>query len=133
MCTIDAIREIHDMNRCGRQEYKGINYTSDTKTLVLIHNNRAPYNDSFDGEVLYYDGEGLPEKGDQRMAGANKKLLEDDVKCYVYWENESGTYDYLGKFIVEDVEEDTSTGRLVYKFELHKLIERRYVGWCSIQ
>lgn len=131
MYTISQIRTRHNMNYCGRQEYKGINHTSDPNTIVLIHRNTSPYNDSYDGEVLYYDGEGLPEKGDQKMSHGNKKLSTFDGKCQVYWEcpNIKDSFTYLGAFKVEDFSEDYSTGRLVYKFELHRLVK----SWCTIQ
>lgn len=128
MYTIQDIRNTHDMNYCGTNNFKGINYTSDKNTLVLIHTNTSSYNDSYDGEILYYDGQGL--KGDQKMTHANKKLLDENVKCHVYWQNEYGLFDYLGRFKVEDVREDYSTNRRVYKFELHKLIKSR---WCVVQ
>lgn len=131
MYTIEQIRRKHNMNSCGRQEYKGINYTSDPNTLVLIHTNRSPYDDVYDGEVLFYDGEGLPEKGDQQMSGANKKLRDFGGKSHVYWEDEEikGSFKYLGAFILEDVIESSSSGRLMYTFELHKNVSRM----CTIQ
>ncbi|MFD1563524.1 HNH endonuclease [Haloarchaeobius amylolyticus] len=109
---------------------KGINpRTTDEGELSYIivkAREDGPYGDEIDGDRFTYIGEGVPEKGDQQLTGANSALLEQSacstVPVYFFYQPaDSDTLRYEGLVDVVDTEYVARDGRMVYQFTMKNL------------
>lgn len=114
--TVDEMKLRHAMHSPGFLPYRGINTTASPDTLVLVAN-RMP--DQYRDEPLRYTGEGLIEKGDQKMVRRNKLLRDFGGTCHLYWgTDDKDIFEYKGAFHVARVEQEEENGRLVFKYVL---------------
>ena len=109
----------------------GMNYSSKTKTLVLISKqNNGIYSDKWDynTKILHYTGHG--QVGDQTLTAANKRLLNaknDGTKVYLFEVFKNGEYFYQGEVELVDlpyqVDELDIKGnnRKVWKFPIRRI------------
>lgn len=109
---------------------KGINpRTTDEGNLsyiIIKAREDGPYGDEIDGDRFTYIGEGVPEKGDQQLTGANSALLEQAERStapvyFFYQPADSDSLRYEGIVDVVDAEYVRREGRLVYQFTMEHL------------
>ncbi|MDF9744703.1 HNH endonuclease [Natrinema salsiterrestre] len=86
----------------------------------------GPYGDEIEGDRFTYIGEGVPEKGDQQMTGANSALLEQaeesTVPVYFFYQSaDSDELRYEGLVDVVAAEYVSRDGRMVYQFTMERL------------
>ncbi|WP_226480604.1 HNH endonuclease [Natrinema amylolyticum] len=108
---------------------KGISPRTDDGELAYVivkAREDGPYGDEIDGERFTYIGEGVPEKGDQQLTGANNALLEQadrsTVPVYFFYQPaDSDELRYEGLVDVVDAEYVSRDGRMVYEFTMERL------------
>ncbi|ELY68551.1 HNH endonuclease [Natrinema versiforme] len=94
--------------------------------IIVKAREDGPYDDEIDGERFTYIGEGVPEKGDQQLTGANGALLEQadrsTVPVYFFYQPaDSDDLRYEGLVDVTDAEYVSQDGRMVYQFTMERL------------
>lgn len=124
--TQDEVDDLFDAN-FGFQ-FKGITYRRPAggKYIILMANEGEIYNDEIgSGSEFIYEGEGEPEKGDQKMINANKELknaITEPIPVY-FFESEEGLdeYEYQGLVDVLDCRYVSDGERMVYRYDVRKL------------
>jgi len=109
-------------------QFKGITYRhpDEGKYVILLVNEGALYDDQLGtGNKFTYDGEGVPEKGDQTETIANEALIDavrDPIPIY-FFTSEDGIdeYEYRGLASVEDYEYVSDGRRMIYRFHMQQL------------
>ncbi|SER20823.1 HNH endonuclease [Natrinema salaciae] len=94
--------------------------------IIVKAREDGPYDDELDGERFTYIGEGVPEKGDQQVTGANGALLEQadrsTIPVYFFYQPaDSDDLRYEGLVDVVDAEYVSRDGRMVYQFTMERL------------
>jgi len=94
--------------------------------IILKAREDGPYGDEIDGERFTYIGEGVPEKGDQRLTGANSALVEQadrsTVPVYFFYQPaDSDELRYEGLVDVVGSERVSLGDRMVYRFTMDRL------------
>ena len=90
----------------GGSFMRGINPCHKTNTIVItsVHTGNRIYDDKlFDGDVMYYTGEG--QIGDQTMSGGNKAIYtarERNVPIYLFVRFKRQEYTYFGEVVLVD-------------------------------
>lgn len=118
----------------NRSFMRGMNKCNKANCLVLLSDHRTGrvYKDTFRDDYTIYTGEGL--RGDQKMTGANKTLLESNenhlpVHLFVRFDD-SYTYYGLVRLAGEvhtEIEEDLDNKpRSVFKFHLKRITESEF-------
>lgn len=108
-------------------QFRGITYrNSDAgKYVILLSNEGEFYDDDISGTEFIYEGEGVPEKGDQMETPANRALLEaehDPIPIYLFTSVEGvDVYEYRGLVDVEDHRYVSNGDRMVYRFDMRQL------------
>lgn len=124
--TQEEVENVFDTN-FGYQ-FKGITLRTPDKGdyIILLANEGALYDDDLGQDVEFtYEGEGVPEKGDQNKQGPNESLInaiEDLIPIYLFI-SEDGVdeYEYRGIVDVEDYEYVSDGQRMVYRFTMKRL------------
>ncbi|WP_298523430.1 hypothetical protein [uncultured Methanobrevibacter sp.] len=109
-------------------DFHGISYSKETNTLILIFNHNLMYDDSWEGDVLYFTGTGR--FGHQQLNGTNNRILyESDtngVNIHLFEVFEEGVYTYQGEVELagdpyKDIQPDANgIKREVWMFPLTK-------------
>lgn len=109
-------------------QFRGITYRNPDsgKYIIIMTNEGEAYNDQIDdGPTFTFEGEGLPENGDQSETVANRALLdaeEETLPIYLFTSTEGeDEYHYGGLIEVIDSEYISDGERMVYRFQFQKL------------
>jgi putative restriction endonuclease len=109
-------------------QFRGITYRhpDEGKYIILLSNEGEIYNDNIgSGPEFIYEGEGIPEKGDQTETAANKALIDavfDPIPIYLFTSVEGDDeYEYRGLVDVEDHRYVDDGKRMVYRFNMRRL------------
>lgn len=118
------------------QTQGGIRYSGtalDPKTIAIFLTTTpwAIYRDEVVAETIHYSGEG--QRGDQKLRRGNRALLTcflNERNVHVFKSNRSNNYQYLGTFVVANIEARAApdaTGRIrgVFSFGLRGVSETR--------
>ncbi|WP_222916761.1 HNH endonuclease [Natrinema sp. SYSU A 869] len=94
--------------------------------IIVKAREGGPYGDEIDGDRFTYIGEGVPEKGDQQLTGANGALLEQADRStapvyFFYQPADSDELRYEGLVDIVDAEYVSRDGRMVYQFTMDRL------------
>jgi putative restriction endonuclease len=124
--TQDGVEHVFDTD-FGYQ-FRGITYRSpdEGKYIILLINKGEVYTDEYGtGAQFTYEGEGVPEKGDQQLTTSNRALIQaidDPIPVYLFTSEEGvDRYRYQGIVDVEDYRYVNNNDRMVYRFEMQKL------------
>lgn len=111
-------------------QFKGITYRNppEGRYIIINSNEGAVYDDQYTSEgVLRYDGEGEPDKGDQKLTTSNRALIDavtDEIPVYLFT-SQDGIDEYQYEGLVEPVESryvyDEKEDRMKYQFDLREL------------
>jgi putative restriction endonuclease len=97
-------------------------WEDETRYILLFSRADGPYTDKFEGDVLYYDGEG--QNKDQELTDSNKALIESNETgraIYGFRQYEPrGRWEYLGILEVLDYSYMKKNGFMTYEFKLRK-------------
>jgi putative restriction endonuclease len=113
-------------------QFKGITYrnTEQGRYIILMANEGEIYDDKIgSGSGFVYHGEGIREKGDQKLTTSNRALrdaITEPIPIY-FFESEEGVdeYEYQGLVDVTNCRYESDGARMIYKFDVEKLgIER---------
>jgi putative restriction endonuclease len=111
-------------------QFTGITYrnTDEGKYVILLSNEGEFYSDQISGgQELVYEGEGVPEKGDQTLTTRNQALVdatEDPIPIYFFTSREGAdAYEYQGlvEVLSHRYVKDQVHDRMVYRYDLRKL------------
>lgn len=109
-------------------QFRGITLRAPDKGryVILLANEGEIYEDEIDtGSKFTYEGEGVPEKGDQSETPANGALInavEDPVPIYLFTSEEGiDEYEYGGLVDVQSYRYVNDGERMVYRFLMEKL------------
>lgn len=99
------------------------NWEDGTKYIILTSSANSPYSDNFEGDIVYYDGEG--QNKDQKGTDANIGLIksnENNRPIYFFKQHEArGKWQYLGIMEVLDYNYIKKNNFMTYEFKLKKL------------
>ncbi len=109
-------------------QFKGITYrnTEQGKYIILMANEGEIYDDEIgSGSGFVYYGEGIREKGDQKLTTSNRALrdaITESIPVY-FFESEEGVdeYEYQGLVDVTNCRYESDGARMIYKFDIEKL------------
>jgi len=108
-------------------QFRGITYRhpDEGKYVILLSNEGEFYDDDLSGTEFTYEGEGVPEKGDQMETPANRALIEaehDPIPIYLFTSVEGvDEYEYRGLVDVKDHRYVSNGDRMVYTFDMRQL------------
>lgn len=98
------------------------NWDNETKYIILTSSANSPYSDNFEGNIIYYDGEG--QNKHQKETDANVGLIksnENNRPIYFFKQYETkGKWKYLGIMEVLDYNYVEKNGFMTYEFKLKK-------------
>lgn len=121
--TKEEIEAIFDTNFGSRM--KGITlrrWNDGTPYIIIFSREEGPYTDRMEGDILYYDGEGLGK--DQKLTTANKTLMESNQTgrpIFGFRQREdSDRWRYIGILKVIDCNYILKEGYKTYEFKLKK-------------
>lgn len=103
---------------------RGINlrqWGDGTPYIILFSRVDGPYSDKFEGNIFYYDGEGLGK--DQELTTNNKALIKSNEAgrtIYGFRQKEVGKWEYIGVLEVLDYTYIEKSGFKTYEFKLKK-------------
>ena len=94
--------------------------------VILLANEGEIYDDEIgSGTQFTYEGEGVPEKGDQMETPANSALIhaiEEPIPIYLFTSEDGiDEYEYGGLVDVKSYRYVSDGERMVYRFEMEKL------------
>jgi putative restriction endonuclease len=109
-------------------QFKGITLRSleEGRYVILLANKGEVYNDELGrNDEFTYEGEGVPDKGDQKATPANEALIDavqDPLPIYLFTSEEGiDQYEYRGLVEVKDYSYVSDGERMVYRFEMNRL------------
>ena len=109
-------------------QFRGITLRSpdEGRYVILLANEGEIYNDEMgSGDRFTYEGEGVPEKGDQKATPANEALMgavQDPLPIYLFTSEEGvDEYEYRGLVEVDDYSYVSDGERMVYRFDMTRL------------
>jgi len=119
--TKDEIEEIFNTN--FGYIVKGITlrkWEDETPYIILFSRKQGLYTDKIEGDILYYDGEGLNKN--QKLTAANKALIESNNTGRIIFgfrqESIDGKWKYIGILKVIDYKYITKRGFGTYEFKI---------------
>lgn len=109
-------------------QFRGITYRrpDEGKYVILLSNEGEVYDDEITAKDRFtYEGEGMPEKGDQKETPANRALINavlEPIPIYLFTSVEGiDEYKYQGLVEVNDYQYVKSGDRMVYRFDMRRL------------
>lgn len=108
-------------------QFRGITLRApdEGRYVILLANKGEIYNDEIgSGSQFTYEGEGVPEKGDQTETTANRALIdavEDPIPIYLFTSEEGvNEYEYRGLVDVQSYRYVSVGERMVYRYLMKK-------------
>ncbi|MFW6111045.1 MAG: HNH endonuclease [Thermoproteota archaeon] len=94
--------------------------------VILTSKEGGPYNDELSDqtEEFFYIGEGLPEKGDQKLTPSNKTLIDSIdtfLPIFFFVSKGTGKWEYQGLVDVKDYQYVNNGTRNIFRFRMEKL------------